>query len=172
MGKSLFFYFILTLSLFSRGSLSISEILKEHFSDNISIDQRILMLNKAQVANIEQKAKSKMDSNKIWIYEVKQQGNSIAYAVLLHKRMRTKHATILYVFSREKIIKSIEILKFKEPSEYKPNRSWQNLFIGKSKEDRLKAGYDIPMVSGATLSARGISDAARIALHSLETAGY
>lgn len=93
----------------------------------------------------------------------------MGYGVILHKRIRTKHATILYIFSSKKIIKGIEILKFKEPSEYEPNRAWQDMFVGKTSQNRLKAGQDIPLISGATLSARAISDATRIALIVLES---
>jgi Na+-translocating ferredoxin:NAD+ oxidoreductase RnfG subunit len=59
---------------------------------------------------------------------------------------------------------AIEIISFKEPSEYKPNSSWKEIFIGKTTEDTLVAGKDIATISGATMSARAISNAARVAL--------
>ena len=71
---------------------------------------------------------------------------------------------ILYLIDKDVKIKNIEILAFHEPSEYKPYSSWKAAFTGKGAKDDLKAGYGVPTISGATLSARAISDAARIAL--------
>ena len=88
----------------------------------------------------------------------------VGYGVLVLQRVRTKKAAILYLVSKEQKIKSIEIIYFKEPSEYKPNQAWKDVFIGKSKEDNLFSGKGIPTISGATMSARAIADASRIAL--------
>jgi hypothetical protein len=67
-----------------------------------------------------------------------------------------------------KQIKSIEIIQFQEPSEYKPNQAWKDVFTGKSKADNLFSGKGIPTISGATMSARAIADASRIALSIVE----
>ena len=99
---------------------------------------------------------------------VKEGKKVVGYGVLLVQTMRTKKAAILYLIDNTQTIKNIGILAFNEPSEYKPNKTWQGVFEGKTKEDNLFSGKGIPTISGATLSARAISDAARLALSIVE----
>jgi hypothetical protein len=65
-------------------------------------------------------------------------------------------------------IKSIEIVAFNEPMEYLPTATWLNVFDNKSTANTLKLNQDIPTTTGATLSARAITDGARAALALLE----
>lgn len=97
-------------------------------------------------------------------YEVKKEDTIVGHAILLKQKIRTKNAAILYMVDENKTMVGVEIISFKEPSEYKPNDDWRKIFVGKTSEDILIAGKDIPTISGATLSARAISDAARVAL--------
>ena len=118
---------------------------------------------------LQQNAKAKMDSNKIRFYVVKKDKLVQGYGVLVVQRVRTKKAAILYLVNKDMQIKSVEIIQFQEPSEYKPNQAWIDVFKDKVKEDNLFSGKGIPTISGATMSARAIADASRIALSIVET---
>ena len=61
-------------------------------------------------------------------------------------------------------ISAIEIVAFNEPPEYMPQHSYLDQFQGKNADDTLRVGKDIPTISGATLSARNVTDGARLAL--------
>ena len=87
----------------------------------------------------------------------------MAYGVLITRKMRTKKATVLYVFDKAGKLKFSEIMAFGEPPEFKPNQQWMGQFQNASASTKLTMGKDIPTISGSTLSARGISEGARIA---------
>ena len=157
--------FVLSYTLlWSKGSVSLESLFKDTFSSQVTVGQKTITLSKSQMKALQKKAKAKVDSNIIRYYVVKE-GNTVqGYGVLIVQRIRTKKAAILYLIDQNEKIKNIEIVAFHEPSEYKPYSSWKNNFTGKVLKDDLRAGYGIPTISGATLSARAISDASRIAL--------
>jgi hypothetical protein len=159
---------LFSFSFLSAKGISLEKIFKSSFSSTVTVGQKIITLNTNEVKILQKKAKAKMDSNKIRFYVVKNASKVVGYGVLVIQRVRTKKAAILYLVSKESKIKSIEIIQFQEPSEYKPNKVWQGVFKGKTKEDNLFSGKGIPTISGATMSARAISDASRIALHIVE----
>lgn len=160
----IFITLFITLSLFAKGSISIEEVLKENFNPSITVEKKSLILTKDEAKIIQQEAKVKLDSKIVRVYLAKEEGKILGYGVLLKKRIRTKNAAVLYMIDNDKKIKAIEILSFSEPREYKPNKAWQTVFTGKSTDDMLIAGKDIPTISGATMSADALSKAARLAL--------
>ena len=154
--------------LLAEEKISIEEILKTNFDTNITIEKKSLILTKEDVKSIQKKAKTKLSSRIVRYYNVKDDKEIIGHGLLLQQRIRTKKAAILYMVDSNKTMKAIEIVAFHEPSEYKPNDEWEKVFEGKTSQDVLKAGKDIATISGATLSARAISDAARLALAIVE----
>jgi len=163
MKKKLLLLTLLTTSIFAE-KVVISDILKENFSDKISVEKRNLILTKDEAKSIQNAARAKVGSKIVRYYEVKKEDTIVGHAILLKQKIRTKNAAILYMVDENKTMIGVEIISFKEPSEYKPNDDWRKIFVGKTSEDILIAGKDIPTISGATLSARAISDAARVAL--------
>jgi Na+-translocating ferredoxin:NAD+ oxidoreductase RnfG subunit len=147
---------------------SLEKIFKETFGNNVSIGQKNILLTREEKQDIEKQAKAKIDSPKIRFYVITESKKIKGYGVLLIQRIRTKKAVLLYLIDKNQKIKNIEILAFHEPSEYKPYSTWKEAFVGKGKEDKLKEGYAIPTISGATLSARAITKASRIALSIVE----
>ncbi len=166
----IFITLFLALSLYAKTSISVEEVLKENFNLTITVEKKNLILTKEEAKTIQQEAKVKLDSKIVRVYLVKEEGKILGYGVLLKKRIRTKNAAVLYMIDSNKTtgcpwgIKAIEILSFSEPREYKPNKAWQSVFTGKSTDDMLIAGKDIPTISGATMSADALSKAARLAL--------
>jgi len=156
---------LLTFSVvFAKENISIDELLKANYSEEISIEKKSLILTKEQSKSIQKAARAKVDSKIVRYYEVKKEDKIMGHSILLKQKIRTKNAAILYMVDENKTMIGVEIISFKEPSEYKPNDDWRKIFVGKTSEDILIAGKDIPTISGATLSARAISDAARVAL--------
>jgi hypothetical protein len=152
-------------TLLAGESISIEALLKTNYADEtINIEKKSLILTKEEASTIQTKAYAKVRSKIVRYYEIKKDENLLGHAVLLRQKIRTKNAAILYMVDANRTMIGLEIISFKEPSEYKPNKEWQSIFVGKTSEDTLMAGKDIATISGATLSARAITDSARIAL--------
>ena len=88
--------------------------------------------------------------------------------------VRTMPETIMVVVDPAGAIARIEVLSFSEPEEYLPKAHWYEQFQGKPLDDELSMKRGIRAVTGATLTARATTDAARrvLALHKvLQRAG-
>ena len=153
---------------YAKAGIDIAKIIKSSFSDSVTISPSQFKLKPLEIKQVQKNAKARIDSNLIRMYTVRANEKIEGYAIIIVQKVRTKKAAILYIIDKNEKIKSIEILAFNEPSEYKPNEAWKSVFEGKSKVDNLFSGKGIPTISGATLSARAISDASRIALSILE----
>jgi hypothetical protein len=81
--------------------------------------------------------------------------------------VRTLAETLMVVVSPEGKIARIEVLTFSEPEEFLPREHWYAQFPGKALDDELSIKRGIRPVSGATLTARATTEAARrvLALH-------
>jgi len=161
-------FFIFISTLFAGEKISIEAILQSTYESNISVNKKSLILTKAEAKAVQEQAKAKFSSRIVRYYEVKKENKILGHAILLKQRVRTKNAAILYMVDANKSMMGIEIIAFKEPSEYKPNKSWQEVFVGKTSQDVLITGKDIATISGATMSVRAIVNAARIALAIVE----
>ena len=167
--KTITLFFLFSALLFSEGKVSIEEILKENYAEeNLTIQKKSLILTKKDASFIQKEAKTKLGSKIVRYYKVTKDNVLQGHAILLQQRIRTKKAAILYMVDANNSIVSLEIVAFHEPSEYKPSDEWTKVFEGKTAKDELKAGDDIATISGATMSARAISDAARLALAIVE----
>ncbi len=133
-----------------------------------SIETQNIILSNAQVQQLIKTSQQPIESKLYRIYVAKNGDKSIGYGVLMNKKVRTKTVVALYLISQDSKIKSIEIVAFNEPLEYLPSATWLNIFDNKSAVNTLKLNQDIPTTTGATLSARAITDGARAALALLD----
>lgn len=138
---------------------------KEVVSENI-------ILTDAQLSQLSKTSQQKIDTKLYRIYVAKNGTQTVGYGVLINKKVRTKTAIALYLIGMDNKIKSIEIVAFNEPMEYLPSATWLNVFDQKSSENTLKLNQDIPTTTGATLSARAITDGARTALALLDVVKF
>ena len=81
--------------------------------------------------------------------------------------VRTMPETILVAVDPAGAVLRIEVLSFSEPEEYMPREHWYEQFQGKALDDELSMKRGVRAVTGATLTARATTDAARrvLALH-------
>jgi FMN-binding domain len=94
-------------------------------------------------------------------------GQLVGTAYLDTHVVRTMPETILVVVDPAGAIARIEVLSFSEPEEYLPKARWYEQFQGKPLDDELSLKRAVRPVTGATLTARATTDAARrvLALH-------
>ncbi len=100
-------------------------------------------------------------------YTARRGGELVGTAYFDTHRVRTLRETLMVIVDSEERITRIEILAFGEPEDYIPRGAWYGQFTGRALDDELQLGRGIRNVTGATLTARATTDAARrtLALH-------
>jgi electron transport complex protein RnfG len=94
-------------------------------------------------------------------YLGKKDGRAAGTAYFDTHVVRTMPETIMVVVDPAGHIARIEVLSFSEPEEYLPRAHWYEQFRGKPLDDELSMKRGIRAVTGATLTARATTDAAR-----------
>lgn len=161
--KTVLFSLFLPLMAFAQ-ILGDPVALTQHTFGAKSVDLQNIILSEAQFQQLSKMSQQSIDTKLYRLYVAKNDTKTLGYGVLLNKKVRTKTAISLYLIGTDNKIKSIEIVAFNEPIEYLPTKTWLDGFDNKSAANTLRLNQDIPTVSGATLSARAITDGSRIAL--------
>lgn len=130
-----------------------------------SVEVRNIILTKEQKEKVEKLAKVRIESRLVSFYFVKEGDRVVAYGYVDTHRVRTHTESVLFVISPQGSIELVEVLAFNEPLEYMAEENWLALFKGKTlPRDTLRLRRDIPNITGATLTARAITKAARRAV--------
>ncbi len=164
MLKSLTIISFLLASLHAGVLISPIEAMKQSFGNEMKISKKNHLLSKKTAAKVQQEARVKLHTKIYRIFKASQESRIAGYGVLITRKVRSKDAAVLYLMTPDGTLKTIEIVAFNEPSEFIPSKRWIAQFESKSIKDRLRVGKDIPTISGATLSARNITESARLAL--------
>ncbi len=165
--------FLVSLAVFdtvayARVFITKDKALELAFSDADKIEKKSYILNKDQVNKIEKLSRSKLESKLFLFYVGIKDGSPSGYAAIDTHTIRTKTQTIMVVINPDGTLNYTEILAFYEPLEYKATQNWVDLYSGKKISDKLKIGYDIPNISGATLTSYGMASAVRKILAAFE----
>ena len=161
-------YFLLSLFLLTslQAKLLISpfDALHAVYGKEVKIEKKnvLLTIDKAEI--VYKQAKMKKGSKIFRTYRITKDNKPVAYGVLISRVVRSKDAAILYMISPEGVIDAVEVIAFNEPPEFTPSKSYVDQFKGKTANDTLRVGKDIPTVTGATMGARNVTDGARLAL--------
>lgn len=96
-------------------------------------------------------------------------GESCGTAYFDTHRVRTLAETVMVAIDPAGTVARIEVLAFDEPPDYLPRVEWYAQFGGRRLAPETELGRAIRPVTGATLTARATTDAARrsLALHAL-----
>lgn len=127
-------------------------------------ERRTLYLTDEQVEAIQSKARSRMPSAIVTVYEVRAEGEVTGRAGLDTSVVRTMPATVLTVISPEGRLRMMLVLQFTEPPDYLPREGWLRTLEGRPLDDELWPGHGVRRVAGATLTVQALTDAARRAL--------
>lgn len=129
--------------------------------------RREFVLTEAQAARA--KALSGVEVPGRWTvaYEARRQGTLVGVGFYDTHRVRTLNETLLVAISPEGRVLRVETVAFREPAEYQAKEAWVRQFDGKVLEPQLSLKGAIRPLSGATLTAHAMTDAARrcLALH-------
>ncbi|HEY5659095.1 MAG TPA: FMN-binding protein, partial [Myxococcota bacterium] len=105
-----------------------------------------------------------LDSRLVRIYTGFEKGAVVGYAFIDVHTVRTLPEAFLVVLTPEGAVRSLRVLAFHEPLEYKPSDRWYLQFEEKSLAEPLRLGGDVHGIVGATLSARATTRGVRKAL--------
>ena len=131
------------------------------FPEAEEIEKRHVFLTKPQAETIRKMARAEVDSRLYTFYIAKSGGEETGYAVIDTHTLRTLTETVMFVINPDGTLRHAETLAFFEPTDYMPSEKWINLFLEKTKMDRMKVGKRIPNITGATISAVSFSQATR-----------
>ena len=100
-------------------------------------------------------------------YVAMKDGHLVGTAYFDTHVVRTQPETLMVAVTPSGTVARIEILSFSEPEDYLPREHWYAQFPGRALDDELSVKRGIRPVSGATLTARATTEAARrvLALH-------
>jgi hypothetical protein len=140
------------------------EALRAAFPEADTIDTRTFFLTDDQRKRIEALARARLDSRLVTVHVGKRGPRTLGYAVIDVHTVRTLPEALLVVLSPEGQVVSTLILAFYEPLEYLPDARWLKQFDKKGLTPDLRVGGGIAGITGATLTARGVTEAVRKAL--------
>jgi hypothetical protein len=76
-------------------------------------------------------------------------------------RVRTKAEVVMVVVTPDARISRVDVLKFMEPPDYRAPESWIDQLEGRPLDDQLSTRGAIHNLTGATITARALTEAAR-----------
>jgi len=102
-------------------------------------------------------------------YEARRNGTLVGVGFFDTHRVRTLNETLLVALSPEGRVLRVEAVAFHEPAEYMAKEAWVKQFEGKALDPQLSLKGAIRPLSGATLTAHAMTEAARrcLALHQI-----
>lgn len=133
------------------------DVMASYFQDATIVKETVLLTAKKHKIS-QQLIKTKINSKIFRFFIAKEGSEVVGYGGIITSSVRTKNSTSLVVLNNRGEVKSVEVIAFYEPKEYIPSKRWLNLFNDKSIEDRLKLRSNIPVITGATLSAKTLTD--------------
>jgi hypothetical protein len=143
---------------------SMDEALHAAFPEAQTIEKDMLFLTDEQARQIEGLAKARLDSKMIAVHIGKKGPKVLGYAMIDIHVVRTQPEAVLVVLTPEGMVDSTLILAFNEPLDYLPPARWLKQFIRRTLVPDLALNQGIAAITGATLSAYGITDSVRRAL--------
>ena len=143
--------------------LTKDDALKMAFPD-AEIERKTLFLTDEDIKKIESISKTRLESKLFTYYIARRKEEILGYTVFGSHIVRTKPEVYMVVINPDGRLNHIKILAFYEPEEYLPPKKWFEQFNGKVLDDNLWIKRGISAVTGATLSANGITQEVRKAL--------
>lgn len=158
--------------------LTQEEALRLAFPEPAEVERRTAFLEEDELERARELAGSgvEIDQRVVTYYEGIRADSLLGLAYFDSHRVRTLPEVVMFVLEPDGTIRRIEVLKFTEPPEYAAPDRWLDQFPGLGLSDALSLKGEIVNLTGATLTARAVTRAARkvTALHRVihgETAG-
>ncbi len=139
------------------GKSPYERFLPEFFNDTTAVKKHRVYLNKKELELLQQKVSARFKSPVISYYVSQQMDSSTAYLFFVNEIIRTQPAVIGVLLDQSGAVKDIKILAFHEPPGYRPPQNWLAIFFKKKPPAPFRLYNDIPVTTGATLTAQMFS---------------
>ena len=152
----------------SKVFLSQQEALRLAFPAGAAVERRTIFLTAAQQKAIQKETGAESPPPALLTcYAGTRDGRELGTAYFDTHVVRTQAETLMILVLPGGTIGRVEVLSFSEPEEYLPRERWYAQFSGRALDGELAMRRGIHAVSGATLTARATTDAARrvLAIH-------
>jgi hypothetical protein len=145
------------------------QAIREAFPPPAASDRRTLYLDDAQARRASESAGVPIEMRVVPYYVGTRDGRVIGYAYFDTHLVRTLPETVCVRLTAAGAIAAIDIVSFDEPDDYRVTPRWLEQFNGQTPADPRRLSGAIRSLSGATLSARAVTDAAKrvLAIHRL-----
>jgi Na+-translocating ferredoxin:NAD+ oxidoreductase RnfG subunit len=136
------------------------EALAQAFPEADRIEKTAVALDDAQAALVERLSQAPLESRLAAIHAAWRADERLGYAVIDVHAVRTLSEALLVVLAPDGAVRSVRLLAFHEPPEYRPRESWYQQFAGATPD----APPRVHAIAGATLSSRAAQRSVRRAL--------
>jgi Na+-translocating ferredoxin:NAD+ oxidoreductase RnfG subunit len=141
-----------------------SEALELAFPEADRVEDQTYVLRDDQVDAIEALSHCQLDTKLVKVYTGYRGSDVLGYAFIDVHNVRTLPEAFLVVLGPKGDVRTLRVLAFHEPLEYKPSDRWYTQFEEKTLDSQLRVGRDVHGIVGATLSARATTRGVRRAL--------
>jgi electron transport complex protein RnfG len=135
------------------------------------VERATAYLSDAQLAEARERAGDdvSIEQGVVTYYVGYRDGRPVGVAYFDVHRVRTKAEVVMVVVTPDARIQRIDVVKFTEPPEYRAPDGWIEQLEGRALDDELALTGSIRNLTGATLTARALTRAARrvLALHAV-----
>jgi electron transport complex protein RnfG len=160
---------LLSVLLLGAGAVSAAEHLSQTEAlalafPGATLERKEHFLTDAQKEQIQKLAEVEVRSKYVVCYEARIGKELQGVAFFDTHLVRTQPETVMVAISPRGVILRTEVVQFREPQEYAAPERWKQQLVGQSLGPKLSLKADIKPLSGASLTAQAMVDAARRAL--------
>jgi Na+-translocating ferredoxin:NAD+ oxidoreductase RnfG subunit len=119
------------------------------------------LLNETELAAYVETAGQENVGALITRYVARNEDGVAGYAYLDRHKVRTLPQTLMVALDASGAVVGIKVLAFREPAEYMAQEGWMGQFRGKTVGDEIRMKKNIDGITGATLTARAVTQCAR-----------
>jgi hypothetical protein len=129
-----------------------------------AIERHSLVIDDRQAAAVQKRAGARLSSRVAGVYVATRGDTLLGAAFFDSRKVRTMPGVFMTVIAPDTTVARVEVLAFHEPQDYLPPARWLDQFESKPLSDRLWPKSDIRNISGASLTARGVTESVRLSL--------
>ena len=141
---------------------SVRGLLADQFKQSEIVDYKRVTLSSRLRDQVERRLGEKLEKGE-YIFYVAHSGDEVdGYALFDREIGQHEYIDFATFFDCDGRVTRVEVVAYREPyGDGIRSRRFRAQFVGKSSENRLRAGHDIDVISGATLSAQAMTKAVK-----------
>jgi Na+-translocating ferredoxin:NAD+ oxidoreductase RnfG subunit len=142
-----------------------ADVPKAMFPESTGAERKMLELSAGELAALSQKLGRRVDVAKYPYIEVRKQDEALGLVFILDVVGQSRPITFAVAIGPDGRIRDLQVMVYREPQgEQIQDARFRRQFAGKRAQDPVALGRDIDAISGATISSRAATYAAKKAL--------